>query len=314
MLLRGVDLETTGESPEDGHRIIEVGCVDVDTTTLVISNLQESLIFPEREIPPESSCIHHIVDADVLNAPREPDAVRKLLMLGERPPSGFFAHYMKFEDSFLTAYWAGFPLICTHKCALRQWPDLPVHSNQGLRYCLKETIVGPAMPPHRALPDINVTAHHLVELLKLQSLDTLIEWTEEPAVYPRLNFGKFRKRLWSDPGVDDGYYHWIINTSDMDDDVKFNAQAELDRRWDVEKNDGRAAEYVKLAKTLIRTATTVPQLVMWWKDEQPHRVQYGIQDHTSWYKLLVMACGKHKRTLLAQLPANGGGVECLTTP
>jgi exodeoxyribonuclease X len=41
-----------------------------------------------------------------------------------------------FERSFLERHFGDAIWVCTYKCALRIWPDLPSHGNQALRYHL----------------------------------------------------------------------------------------------------------------------------------------------------------------------------------
>ncbi|MBF0447561.1 MAG: DNA polymerase III subunit epsilon [Magnetococcales bacterium] len=62
-----LDTETTGISPTEGHRIVEVGCIE-----LVNYRKGEShqwYINPEREIPREATRIHGITNEQVANCP-----------------------------------------------------------------------------------------------------------------------------------------------------------------------------------------------------------------------------------------------------
>lgn len=63
-----LDTETTGMAPEDGHRIIEIGCVEL-INHLPSGNVLQLYINPEREIPPEATAVHGITDEFVRNKP-----------------------------------------------------------------------------------------------------------------------------------------------------------------------------------------------------------------------------------------------------
>ncbi len=52
-----LDTETTGLDPDDGHKIIEIGCVEILNRT-VTNNTFHKYINPEREIDIEASKVH----------------------------------------------------------------------------------------------------------------------------------------------------------------------------------------------------------------------------------------------------------------
>jgi len=68
----------------------------------------------------------------------------------------YVAHNCEFESSFFAAHGIELgPWICTHKCAVRVWPELDGHSNQELRYALGQATPYPgfdrsSISPHRA--------------------------------------------------------------------------------------------------------------------------------------------------------------------
>ena len=63
-----LDTETTGMDPQDGHRIIEIGCVEL-VNHLPSGNVLQLYINPEREIPPEATAVHGITDEFVRGKP-----------------------------------------------------------------------------------------------------------------------------------------------------------------------------------------------------------------------------------------------------
>jgi len=231
VLFRVIDIETTGLSPP--AEIIEIGRVDVDLegTTAEIGRPMARLYRPLDGISPETKAVHHITEADF--TPDTPvctgDRMR-LAVWGGVTPNALVAHNCEFERSFLPDTITGdLPWICTHKVALRVWPDAPRHSNQVLRYWLGFVLNNDlAMPPHRAGPDAWVTAHILAELAKTISVEQMIDWTREPRQFPTMTFGKHRGTKWSDIPID--YLQWMVRQTDMDADASWCASKELARR------------------------------------------------------------------------------------
>ena len=86
------------------------------------------------------------------------------------------------------------------------------------------------MPPHRAAPDTYVTAHILCALFDAGATGKLmVGWTREPRLLPRCTIGKFRDRPWEE--VETGFLDWMVRQVTMEEDLKWNAQRELDRRF-----------------------------------------------------------------------------------
>ena len=238
MLLRVVDLETTGLTPDE-HSVCEIGWADVvpaerdmlnaPVSWQVAGTFASRLVHPGRPIPPETSAVHHIVDEDVQDACSWAEAIAALL---EPAPDVLVSHSAKFEKLWLTeSVVAGIPFVCTYKCALRLWPDAPSHSNQALRYWRRPTGLDRSIASvaHRAGPDAYVTAFHVRDMLALAPLEKLIEWSAEPALQVRCHIGKWRGTPWRD--VDDGFLRWVSDR-DFDEDVLFTVRHELQRRED----------------------------------------------------------------------------------
>jgi exodeoxyribonuclease X len=235
MLLRVVDLETTGLPPDAA--ICQVGWCDVSHLAgdPHVGVPRSRLANPGRPIPPEARAIHHISDSDVADA-EAPELYLRWLM-GEAgsmtKPDAFVAHNAKFEREFFAG--GDVPWICTRKIGMRLWPDAPNFQNQTLRYFLDlDSTYGftrhRAEPVHQAGPDAYVTAYILARALSSQPVNTLIQWTNEPALLPgAIQFGKHKGTPWSK--VDPSYLDWIVNkASEMDEDVKFTARHWLARR------------------------------------------------------------------------------------
>ena len=52
-----LDTETTGLSVKDGHRIVEIGCIEINNL-IPTNKIFHTLINPERDMPKEAFKIH----------------------------------------------------------------------------------------------------------------------------------------------------------------------------------------------------------------------------------------------------------------
>ena len=63
-----LDTETTGLDPDDGHKIIEIGCIEILNRN-VTSNTFHKYINPNREIDVEASKIHGLTYSNLKDKP-----------------------------------------------------------------------------------------------------------------------------------------------------------------------------------------------------------------------------------------------------
>ncbi len=232
MILRVCDVETSGMDPADGAEVCELGWVDLlpllGQSGWAVNHFTHNSLYGVTTMPPEVRAVHHITMADLYGyEPFGPGYVADMCA----DVDVLVAHNCDFERRFIDA--GGTPWICTYKSALRVWPEAPGHSNSVLRYWLEDQGLlsldhDRAMPPHRAGPDAYVTAHILLALLKVATVEEMVEWTKSPRVLPKMPMGKWKGYSWG--RIDWGYLDWILNKSDMDSDIKWNAERELTRR------------------------------------------------------------------------------------
>lgn len=93
-----IDLETTGFSPRQGHRIIEIGVVHVSPTGDIERSF-ETILNPGRDLGPVH--VHQIRGRDVAGAPTFADVAGTLIELLRGRV--LVAHNARFEVSFLAA-------------------------------------------------------------------------------------------------------------------------------------------------------------------------------------------------------------------
>ena len=231
---RVIDIETTGDTPPEAE-VLEVGFQDLEYGDTIIRPKFEcgfALFGVERECPPHIMAVHHILPSEIEGlAPLDQQMYEATINVLHDTPDYYVAHNAAFEAKFLTEF--SKPWICTYKSALRVWPDMKSYSNQAVFYALegyKDTSipVKSRMPPHRAMPDAVVTAYILEQLLRNATVEELLQWSNEPRLLPRCPIGKFRDQPWAD--VEKGFLEWMLKQADLDEDFKWNAEQELERR------------------------------------------------------------------------------------
>ena len=93
-----LDTETTGLDPRQGHRLIEVGCIEIEDL-LPTGRTFHRLVHPERLIDPDAIRVHGITDAQVKDAPKFREITADLMeFLGDVP---VIAHNAAFDRSFI---------------------------------------------------------------------------------------------------------------------------------------------------------------------------------------------------------------------
>ena len=73
-----LDTETTGLATSEGHRIIEIGCVELVNRRITGNNFH-TYLNPDRDIDEGAERVHGISRADLETAPRFPEIVNRLL-------------------------------------------------------------------------------------------------------------------------------------------------------------------------------------------------------------------------------------------
>src|SRR3954463_11795836 len=95
-----LDTETTGLAPEEGHRIIEVACLELHGRRPTGRHFHRYLN-PEREIDLAATQVHGLTAEDLADKPRFVDIVDELLEFLEG--SELLIHNAAFDVGFLNA-------------------------------------------------------------------------------------------------------------------------------------------------------------------------------------------------------------------
>ena len=95
-----LDTETTGLSPKDGHRIVEIGCVELDGN-IPTGNEWHSYVNPDRAMPEAAFAVHGLSEEFLQKEPKFKDIVEDFLSFikgGE-----LVIHNAKFDIGFLNS-------------------------------------------------------------------------------------------------------------------------------------------------------------------------------------------------------------------
>lgn len=228
VLFRSIDFET---SKKDGGEVVEAGWTDLwfnsDTRKCVIVPPGSMLFGIRGAMDPGAQGTHHITMAEIAGLP--PIDLADLQTLVE-PADFLSAHHKDYEAVFLTPEITGDRRwVCTLKGAYRAWEEAPEHNLQALRYWRGlELDPALALPAHRAGPDSYVGACILEQLLITETVNDLVKWTKEPRYYPTCPLHKHKGWKWAD--VPHSYLKWMLSATEMEFDLKFAAQTELNRR------------------------------------------------------------------------------------
>jgi DNA polymerase-3 subunit epsilon len=161
------DTETTGFEPADGHRIVEIGCVEL-VDHFPTGNSFQAYLNPEREVPIESQRVHGLSNEFLADKPFFAAVAEAFLeFIGDAP---LVIHNAGFDIKFINAELArtGHPpiqlsrAIDTIEIAKRKIP--------GARYSLDELckrfgIDLTQRSKHGALLDAELTAQLYLELI-----------------------------------------------------------------------------------------------------------------------------------------------------
>jgi DNA polymerase-3 subunit epsilon len=160
-----VDVESTGSRHTAGDRITEIGVVIVKDG--VATTAFETLINPDRPIPPMISSLTNITSSMVRNAPRFRDVCDQLIAALEGHI--FVAHNATFDWRFINAEIERATrrrmqgrTLCTVRMAKKLAPQIRRKNLDAVAYHYGIDIVG----RHRAGGDARATAEVLLRLLK----------------------------------------------------------------------------------------------------------------------------------------------------
>jgi len=162
-----LDFETTGLSPRNDHRIIEIGAVSIEGNC--ITEKFESLVSVERKISQKVQRIHGISNEMLVNQPKFEDIFPQLRCFLK--DSIIIAHNARFDMNFLRHEAERLSetlinrYICTMEMSRKRYPGLPNYNLDTVyRHLFGE--IATDILRHRALDDARMAARIWMEMVK----------------------------------------------------------------------------------------------------------------------------------------------------
>jgi DNA polymerase III subunit epsilon len=162
-----IDTETTGLDPYQGHRLVEIGCIEL-VNRFPTGQTFHCYLNPERDVPQEAFAVHGLSLERLKSEPLFADIVDDLLaFLGDAP---LIAHNASFDFGFINAELerAKFPLVPRDRMvdtlvlARRKYPGV---SNRLDDLCARFGIDNSRRIHHGALLDAELLAEIYLELI-----------------------------------------------------------------------------------------------------------------------------------------------------
>ena len=163
-----LDTETTGFEPSEGHRIVEIGAVEL-VNLMPTGRVYHQYINPERAMPAEAFQVHGLSDDFLRDKPRFAEIGAAFWeFIGT--DSRLVIHNAAFDMKFLNAElsWAKLPLIATDRAldtlliARRKFPGSPASLDA---LCRRFGVDNTSREKHGALLDSEILAEVYLELL-----------------------------------------------------------------------------------------------------------------------------------------------------
>lgn len=163
-----LDTETTGFEPHEGHRIVEIGAVEL-FNHVPTGRTYHQYINPERAMPQEAFQVHGLGDDFLRDKPKFAAIAQDFLdFIG--PDSKLVIHNAAFDMKFLNAElgWVQKPLIANDRAldtlmiARRKFPGSPASLDA---LCRRFNIDNSSRTLHGALLDSEILAEVYLELI-----------------------------------------------------------------------------------------------------------------------------------------------------
>ncbi len=161
-----LDTETTGFKPEEGHRLIEIGCVELHNH-VATGKTFHCYVNPERDVPPDAVAVHGLTTEFLADKPLFNDVVAEFVaFIGDAPlvihNAAFDMHFLNWEMRI-----AGYPVmpkdraIDTLLMARQKFPGAPATLDA---LCKRFGVDNSSRTYHGALLDAQLLAEVYLEL------------------------------------------------------------------------------------------------------------------------------------------------------
>lgn len=177
-----LDTETTGFEPGEGHRLIEIGCVELKNH-IPTGRTYHQYINPERDVPMEAVAVHGLTEDFLKDKPLFGEVITEFLeFIGD---SKLVIHNAEFDMKFLnhelkTFGWPSLDwkrVVDTLDLARKKFPGSPANLDA---LCRRFNIDNSGRDLHGALLDSELLAEVYLELLggRQKTLEITTEGTK----------------------------------------------------------------------------------------------------------------------------------------
>ena len=179
-----LDTETTGLDPLDGHRLVEVGCIEL-VNRIPSGHTFHVYFNPERGMPAEAFAVHGLSEDFLKDKPFFAEAADDLIaFLGDAP---LIIHNAAFDLGFLNAELerAGRPLLARERLVdtlLIARRKQPGGSNRLDDLCVRYAIDNSRRTKHGALLDAELLAEVYVELIDARQAQLGLSQAAAPVI------------------------------------------------------------------------------------------------------------------------------------
>ncbi len=161
-----LDTETTGLDPDDGHRVVEIACIELINHLPTGRHFQRYLN-PERDMPKEAEAVHGLTAAFLADTPRFAEIAAEMLeFIGD---AALVIHNAEFDLKFLNAELKrveraalAHRVVDTLGLARRKFPGAQASLDA---LCRRFAIDNSARTRHGALLDTELLAEVYLELV-----------------------------------------------------------------------------------------------------------------------------------------------------
>jgi DNA polymerase III subunit epsilon len=172
-----LDTESTGFEPGEGHRLVEIGCLEL-FNHVPTGKTYQIYLNPERDVPAEAVAVHGLTESFLKDKPLFSEVVEDFLaFIGN---DQLVIHNAEFDLKFLDAELArigfknlrGRPVVDTVLVARKKFPGQPASLDA---LCRRFGIDNTARTFHGALLDVQLLAEVYLELCggRQQGLDLM---------------------------------------------------------------------------------------------------------------------------------------------
>ncbi|VBB69542.1 DNA polymerase III epsilon subunit [invertebrate metagenome] len=162
-----LDTETTGLNPADGHRVVEIGCIEL-VNHIPTGNHRQWYINPERDVPADAKAIHGLSSTFLASQPLFSDIAESFLAF--LCDATLIIHNAAFDIKFLNTELqrCGLPslsmsrVVDTVAMARRRFPGAQVSLDS---LCRRFSIDNSSRTVHGALLDSQLLAAIYLELI-----------------------------------------------------------------------------------------------------------------------------------------------------